>query len=339
LPEKQKRKKELEKKSTATDFWDSPQKASKINQEIQFLQTEITEYSHIQEELSETEEFLKISTDLPEEIGELEKKLSLAEKKLKALEFKTFLGGKYDSQDAILSIHSGAGGVDAQDWAEMLMRMYLRWAEQNKLKVKILEESRGQEAGLKNITFEISGPYVYGKLKNEAGVHRLVRLSPFNANNLRQTSFALVEVMPVISEMQEVIINPQDLRIDVYRSSGAGGQGVNTTDSAVRIMHIPTGLMATCQNERSQLQNKEEALKILKAKLHKKYLEEIEKEKNALRGEPVSAEWGSQIRSYVLHPYKLVKDHRTKFETTDTEAVLAGQLEALIENNLRNIPK
>jgi peptide chain release factor 2 len=339
LPGKQKRKKDLEERTVATDFWQDPQKASKINQEIQFLQTEITEYSHIQDELSETEEFLKISSDQSEEIGELEKKVSAAEKKLQALEFKTFLGGKYDSQDAILSIHSGAGGVDAQDWAEMLMRMYLRWAERNKLKVKILEEARGQEAGLKNVTFEISGPYVYGKLKNEAGVHRLVRLSPFNANNLRQTSFALVEVMPVIEEIQEVIINPQDLRIDVYRSSGAGGQGVNTTDSAVRIMHVPTGLMATCQNERSQLQNKEEALKILKAKLHKKYLAEMEKEKSALRGEPVSAEWGSQIRSYVLHPYKLVKDHRTKFETTDTEGVLAGQLEALIENNLRNIAK
>jgi peptide chain release factor 2 len=217
--------------------------------------------------------------------------------------------------------------------------MYLRWAERHKFKTKILEQSRGQEAGIKSTTLEISGNYAYGNLQGEAGVHRLVRLSPFNSDNLRQTSFALVEVLPVIEEINEVKINQQDLRIDVYRSSGAGGQSVNTTDSAVRITHIPSGIIATCQNERSQLQNKEEALKILKAKLHKKYLEESEREKNKLRGDFVSAEWGSQIRSYVLHPYKLVKDHRSKFETADAENILEGNLDPFINDYLRNIKK
>ncbi|MDR3559308.1 MAG: peptide chain release factor-like protein, partial [Candidatus Pacebacteria bacterium] len=218
-------------------------------------------------------------------------------------------------------------------------RMYLRWAEKNNFRAKIVDEARGQEAGIKSVTLEVSGSYSYGWLKSEAGVHRLVRLSPFNADNLRQTSFALVEVMPVIEEIKEVKINPADLRIDVYRSSGAGGQGVNTTDSAVRITHIPTGIMVTCQNERSQLQNKESAMKILRAKLHQKYLSEQEAEKRKLRGESVAAEWGSQIRSYVLHPYKMVKDHRTKHETAQAEEVLLGNLDEFMESYLRSLKK
>jgi peptide chain release factor 2 len=202
-----------------------------------------------------------------------------------------------------------------------------------------MDETRGQEAGIKSATLEISGSHAYGNLQGEAGVHRLVRLSPFNSDNLRQTSFALVEVMPVILEIVEVPINPQDLRVDVYRSSGAGGQSVNTTDSAVRITHIPTGIQASCQNERSQLQNKEQAMKILKAKLHKKYLEGKEVEKQKLRGESISAEWGSQIRSYVLHPYKMVKDHRTKHETAQAEQVLEGNLGEFMESYLKNFRK
>lgn len=267
---------------------------------------------------------------------EIEKKLKKFEKTLSKLEFKTFFSGKYDRSEAILSIHSGAGGVDAQDWAEMLLRMYLRFSEKHSFKTKIVDQSRGQEAGIKSVTLEISGLFAYGNLRSEAGVHRLVRLSPFNSDNLRQTSFALVEVLPVIEQMKEVQINPEDIRVDVYRSSGAGGQGVNTTDSAVRITHLPTGIIVTCQNERSQLQNKEEALKILRAKLYQKYLAEAEKEKNKIRGDFVSAEWGSQIRSYVLHPYKLVKDHRTKYETANAEKVLGGDLDGFIEAYLKS---
>lgn len=310
---------------------------------MQELREQISFFHQTETDLNETDDLLKMLFETVD-IGlddrkEIEKKLNDLEKNLNDLELKTILGGKYDSSDAIISIHSGAGGVDAQDWAEMLLRMYLRFAEKNKFKTKILEQSRGQEAGIKSTTFEVSGLFAYGNLKSEAGVHRLVRLSPFNSANLRQTSFALVEVLPVIEEIEEVKINPADLRVDVYRSSGAGGQGVNTTDSAVRITHLPTNIVVTCQNERSQMQNKEEAMKILKARIHQKYLRETEEEKNKLRGEFISAEWGSQIRSYVIHPYKLVKDHRTKFESTDPESILDGEIKPFIEAYLKNVKK
>lgn len=307
--------------------------------ELEELRNEIKMLSDIETELAEIKELSEIiseaETGAEKEEADLENKLAEIKEKINQLEFKTLLGGEYDRNDAILSIHSGAGGVDAQDWAEMLLRMYLKFCEKNKFKAKIISETRGQEAGIKSVTVEISGHYAYGNLKSEGGVHRLVRLSPYNSDNLRQTSFALVEVMPVIENIKEVAINPADIRVDVYRSSGAGGQSVNTTDSAVRITHIPTGIVATCQNERSQLQNKEQAMKILRAKIHQKYLEEKEKEKAGLRGEAVSAEWGSQIRSYVLHPYKLVKDHRTKYETANAEGVLEGNINDFIEAYLR----
>ena len=329
----------MEKISSLPDFWDEPQKASKIMQELEELRSEIKMLSDIETELDEIKEFSEIISETEtggdQEKQDLDDKILVISKELDKLEFKLLLGGEYDRSDAILSIHSGAGGVDAQDWAEMLLRMYLRFAEKNNFKTKIVDEARGGEAGIKNVTLEISGAYAYGNLKSEGGVHRLVRLSPFNSDNLRQTSFALVEVLPVVENIEEVIINPQDIRVDVFRSSGAGGQSVNTTDSAVRITHLPSGIVASCQNERSQIQNREQAMKILKAKLHQRYLDEQEKEKSRLRGESVAAEWGSQIRSYVLHPYKMVKDHRTKHETANAEAVLEGNLEEFIEAYLR----
>jgi peptide chain release factor 2 len=343
LPQKKKRIEELDKKSLMAGFWDDSQKAASIMQELEELRAEIGSLGRLETELDEAREYIKIlsetNDDDAQEKKEIEEKIITFQKEINALEFKTLLNGKYDRSDAILTIMSGAGGVDAQDWSEMIMRMYLKWGEKNKYKTQIIDRTRGQEAGIKSATLEISGVYAYGKLKSEAGVHRLVRLSPYNSDNLRQTSFALVEVMPVIEELSEVPINPQDLRIDVYRSSGAGGQSVNTTDSAVRITHSPSGIQVTCQNERSQMQNKEQAMKILRAKLHKIYLEKQEEEKKKLRGESLSAEWGSQIRSYVLHPYKMVKDHRTKFETPQAEAVLEGNLNDFIESYLKHIKK
>jgi peptide chain release factor 2 len=338
LPKKEKKIEELEKKTFEENFWNDSQGAGKIMQEIEELKKEITEVEEIEKKLSDLEELTKMAENKKDK-AEIEKEIEKTGKNILELEFKTLFSEEYDRNDTIISIYSGAGGVDAQDWSEMLLRMYLKWAEKNNFKARLLDETRGQEAGIKSATMEISGAYAYGHLKSEAGVHRLVRLSPFNADNLRQTSFALIEVMPVIPEIKEVVINPQDLRVDVYRSSGAGGQSVNTTDSAVRITHIPTGIQATCQNERSQLQNKEQAMKILKAKLHKKFLEEAETEKKKIRGESVAAEWGSQIRSYVIHPYKMVKDHRTKYETAQAEAVLEGNLNDFMESYLKYIKK
>lgn len=250
-------------------------------------------------------------------------------------EFRALLSGPHDRGDAILSIHAGAGGVDAQDFTEMLLRMYLRYAENSGFHASVIDESRGTEAGIKSVTLEISGEYAYGYLRMEAGVHRLVRLSPFNANQLRQTSFALVEASPVIEDAEEVSIRQEDLRIDTYRASGAGGQHVNKTDSAVRITHLPTNTVASSQSERSQLQNRENAMKILTAKLYQKLVEEKDAEKRELKGEHKSAEGGNQIRSYVLHPYTLVKDHRTKTETSNALKVLDGDLQPFIESALR----
>lgn len=320
---------------TEEGFWNDTQKAAQISKELEILRNEVEDFENIEKKVAELCELAVLfETATTEDQEELKKQSGKLQKEFDALEFKSLLGGKYDKNDAILAIRSGAGGVDAQDWAEMLLRMYLRWAEKNNFKTKIIDESRGTEAGIKSVTVEISGSYAYGYLQSEAGVHRLVRLSPFNADSLRQTSFALVEVLPVIGEISEVTIDPQDLVIDTYRSSGAGGQHVNTTDSAVRITHVPTGVVVTCQSERSQMQNKEQAMRVLKARVHKIFLEKQEEEKQKLRGEYKSAEWGNQIRSYVLHPYKMVKDHRTKCETSNAEEVLDGELNDFMENFL-----
>jgi peptide chain release factor 2 len=268
---------------------------------------------------------------------EIQDKLKNLEQRFKKQEFKALFLGKYDRKNAILSIYSGAGGTEAQDWADMLLRMYTRYAEIRKFKVKTLDISPGQEAGIKNATLEISGLHAYGYLKGENGVHRLVRLSPFNADNLRHTSFALVEILPEISEdiKKEIEIKPDDLKIDMFRASGPGGQNVNMRSTAIRITHLPSKTVAACQSERSQAQNRERAMKLLYTKLYQKKLKEKKQEKAALRETLPSAEWGNQIRSYVLHPYKMAKDHRTGIESNNPEEVLDGKLDEFIEAEIR----
>lgn len=267
---------------------------------------------------------------------DLEIEISGLEAELEKRSFTTMLSGPYDADDALLAIHAGAGGTDSQDWAAMLMRMYLRWAEKNQYEAEIWDTSEGEEAGIKSTTISIKGEYAYGYLRSEKGVHRLVRLSPFDSAHRRHTSFALVEILPQVAfDDPEVQIDPADLKIDVFRSSGAGGQNVQKNATAIRITHLPTGLVVTCQNERSQTQNREFAMRILRARLLEMRKAEKEDEVAVLRGEYTKAEWGSQIRSYVLHPYQMVKDHRTEFETGSTQAVLDGDLDDFMEAYLR----
>jgi peptide chain release factor 2 len=267
--------------------------------------------------------------------SELETEVAALAKEVDQRELDAMLSGPYDHDDALLAIHAGAGGTDSQDWAQMLERMYLRWAERSGYEVEILDYSEGEEAGIKSVTLAVDGPNAFGYLRPEKGVHRLVRLSPFDSAHRRHTSFALVEVLPQVEDDDTIVISPNDLRIDTYRSAGAGGQNVQKNDTAVRITHLPSGLVVTCQNERSQTQNRENAMRVLKARLLELKQEELEKQKAELRGEYKKAEWGSQIRSYVLHPYQLVKDHRTNFETGNTQAVLDGDLDGFIEAYLR----
>jgi peptide chain release factor 2 len=250
-------------------------------------------------------------------------------------ELALLLSGRYDEGDTFISIQAGMGGTDAQDWAEMLLRMYTRWAETRGYTVNLVDQSDGDEAGIKSVTLEVRGDYAYGYARAEAGVHRLIRLSPFNASHTRQTSFARVEVMPEVDDAPEVVIHPEDLRIDVYRSGGKGGQGVNTTDSAVRLTHLPSGLVVTCQNERSQIQNRETALRVLRGRLLERELQRQTEERARLRGEYREAAFGSQMRTYYLHPSTLVKDHRTDYETSNVQAVLDGQIDGFIEAYLR----
>ena len=266
---------------------------------------------------------------------ELENEAAVIEAEVHRRELSVMLSGEYDHGDALLAIHAGAGGTDSQDWAQMLQRMYLRWCETRGFATEILDLTEGEEAGIKTITIAVNGRDAYGYLRPEKGVHRLVRLSPFDAAHRRHTSFALVEVLPQVEESAEIEINPNDLRIDTYRSAGAGGQNVQKNDTAVRITHLPSGLVVTCQNERSQTQNRENAMRVLRARLLEIQREEQEKEMAELRGEYTKAEWGSQIRSYVLHPYQMVKDHRTDFEVGNAQAVLNGALDEFIEAYLR----
>jgi peptide chain release factor 2 len=266
---------------------------------------------------------------------ELEAELEALDAELHRLDFESIFTDKHDHGDAILSIHAGAGGVDAQDWAQMLLRMYIRWAEDRGYKVEELDHTDGEEAGIKSVTLTVAGRQAFGYLKAEKGVHRLVRLSPFDSAHRRHTSFAQVEVLPQLEDDDEVTINPTEIEIETYKSSGAGGQNVQKNETAIRIRHIPTGIIVTCQNERSQTQNRENALKVLRAKLYELKMEERAKELAALRGDYVKAEFGNQIRSYVLHPYQMVKDHRTNYETGNTNSVLDGHLDPLMEAYLR----
>lgn len=319
------------------DFWSNTRVAKEVSTKHSELSTEVSNWEGIQTKVEELLEFT-LEAESSHESGvrpEIEKQYGDLMKNFEQLEFFLLFSGSHDQSAAIVSIHAGTGGTEAMDWAGMLLRMILRYSERKGFRVEILDEHRGAEAGYKSVTVLIDGRYAYGYLKSEHGVHRLVRISPFDAEKMRHTSFALIEVLPVLKEVEEVKIDPKDLRVDTFLSSGHGGQSVQTTYSAVRVVHIPTGITVSVQNERSQTQNKETALKILKSKLNALAEAERLEEKQKIRGEYTSAEWGNQARSYVLHPYKLVKDHRTKFETSEAEAVLEGKLDEFVESYLR----
>jgi len=291
----------------------------------------------LEKQIADITESLPLAEEEDSFREEIESEIETVASRLNELELEMAFSGEYDDRNAILAIHAGAGGTESQDWAEMLLRMYLRWAERRGYKAEILDTSPGEEAGIKSVTMGVNGDYAFGYLKSEHGVHRLVRLSPFDADHARHTSFVLVEVMPEAEAGVDVRIEPDDLKVDVFRSSGPGGQHMQKTSSAVRLTHLPTGLVVTCQSERSQYQNKEIALKILQSRLLKLELAKRAEERAKLKGERIAAGWGNQIRSYVLHPYKMVKDHRTDYQTSSTDAVLDGELDGFITAYLRTL--
>jgi peptide chain release factor 2 len=327
---------ELERRMSEPGVWDDPARGQELTTQLSRLNDDIERYSRLVKHLEDVKllDELLSSEDDPALTRELETKLEAMEKELDHVELASLLSGEYDANDAVASLHAGAGGIDSQDWTEMLLRMYLRWAEREGLQVELDEVVPGEEAGIKSATFTLKGANAYGLLSAERGVHRLVRLSPYDQAHRRHTSFASLDVIPMIEEDEEVEIDPKELRIDTYRSSSAGGQHVNVTDSAVRITHLPTGITAACQNERSQMQNRAVAMRILKARLAERARREREQRIEDLRGQQRQIEFGSQIRSYVLHPYRLVKDHRTGREVGNVDAVLDGEIEELIEAEL-----
>lgn len=314
-------------------MWENPARAQQLMKKLSSLREEVEDWEKLQQRIADLLDLAQMEDEslLPE----IEQEVDDLQKILEQKELNTLLSGPYDQGNALLAIHAGAGGTDSQDWAAMLQRMYLRWAERSGYETEILDMTEGEEAGIKSVTIAVNGKYAYGYLKSEKGVHRLVRLSPFDSAHRRHTSFAQVEVLPEIEDDEEIVINPDDVRIDIFKSSGAGGQNVQKNATAVRLLHLPTGIIVTCQNERSQTQNRENAFRVLRARLAALRQEQQEKELEALRGEYQKAEWGSQIRSYVLHPYQLVKDHRTDYETGNTQAVLDGELDGFIEAYLR----
>ncbi len=327
----------LQKETESPDFWTNREKKDSVLSEISSKKETITNVEEIKNKVKDSIELLELielepDTDIEQQI---EKTIEDLPQEMEELNLLLLLNGPYDKNNCILDIHSGAGGTEACDWTLMLYRMYTRWCEKKNYKIELLDYQDGEEAGIKSASLLIKGYNAYGYLKNEKGVHRLVRLSPFDSNNRRHTSFASIEVTPEIEQDNSIEIDEKDLKIDVYRSSGCGGQGVNTTDSAVRITHLPTKIVVTCQNERSQIQNKEQAMKVLKNKLLLRKIEEQEQELNKIKGNQMNIEFGSQIRSYVMHPYSMVKDHRTNYETSNVTKVLDGNIDEFIESNLK----
>jgi peptide chain release factor 2 len=333
-PKKRAELENLERQISEPDFWNDSEKAQKIVQQRSRIEKALQQQENFETAISDAEVLIEFSESDANSLKELETLIGRLEKQVAEAETQSLLSGETDANNAICSIQSGAGGTDAQDWAQMLLRMYLRWAERKGFKVEILDEQAGSEAGIKSATFRVEGEYAYGLLANEAGVHRLVRISPFNSGGSRETSFASMFVSPEIDENIEVDIQEKDLRVDTYRSTGAGGQHVNTTDSAVRITHLPTGIVVTCQNQRSQIQNRAVAMQVLRSKLYELELEKRREETAELEANKQDISFGSQIRNYVLHPYRLVKDTRTKFEVTDVEAVLDGDIDDFIKEFL-----
>jgi peptide chain release factor 2 len=336
LERMRKEKADLEAQASAPDLWDDPAKAQALTSRLSHVQSEINRVERLRGRLDDATVMLELA-ESESDAGAAEEvagEVTALRKAIDELEVRTLLSGEYDAREALVTIRSGAGGVDAADFAEMLLRMYLRWAERHGYSTDVYDTSYAEEAGLKSATFTVKAPYAFGTLSVEAGTHRLVRISPFDNQGRRQTSFAAVEVVPVVEQTDQIEIPEDDLRIDVYRSSGPGGQGVNTTDSAVRITHLPTGIVVSCQNERSQLQNKATAMGVLKAKLLDRKRAEEAAKMDALRGD-VAGSWGDQMRSYVLHPYQMVKDLRTEHETANPVAVFDGEIDAFIEAGIR----
>lgn len=330
----------LEERSADPELWSNPQEAQRLMRQLSQLKGETERWNELDQQIVTLSELLEMAEAEADDsiLGEIGTELRAASVQMDELEVAVLLNTPYDDHDAFLSIKAGMGGTDAQDWAEIMLRMYIRWAERRNFQVNVLDRSEGDEAGIKSVTLEVRGLYAYGNAKAEAGVHRLIRLSPFNSGNTRQTSFALVEVLPEVDDAPEVTIKPDDIRVDVYRAGGHGGQGVNTTDSAVRITYkpgTPEQIVVTCQNERSQIQNKETAMKVLRGRLLERELQRQREERSKLKGEHRSAEFGSQMRTYYLHPYTLVKDHRSDHETSDVQAVLDGALDPFVEAYLR----
>jgi len=327
---------ELSEQASAPDLWEDPERAQQVTSRLSHAQAEIDRLKRITSRVDDLEVLVEMAQeeDDADTLAEAESELAAVKKALGDLEVRTLLSGEYDEREALITIRSEAGGVDAADFAEMLLRMYLRWAERHGYRTEVFDTSYAEEAGIKSATFKVAAPYAYGTLSVEQGTHRLVRISPFDNQGRRQTSFAGVEVLPVVAETDHIEIPENDIRVDVYRSSGPGGQSVNTTDSAVRLTHVPTGIVVTCQNEKSQLQNKGAAMRVLQAKLLERARQERQAELDALKGDGGSS-WGNQMRSYVLHPYQMVKDLRTEHETGNPAAVFDGEIDEFLESGIR----